>query len=93
MTRTITPHKGGRTASLHVLCTPATKARLVAIADRLGMSQGDLIEHWVNTWWAASEATYPPAYQPVNAWWAEPVRELPSPPAKEDVEDNSLPDR
>jgi hypothetical protein len=66
MTRTITPHKGGRTAQLHVLCTPATKARLVAIADQLGITQGDLIERWV------------------NAWWAEPVRELPDPPAKEE---------
>ena len=42
-TRTITPHKGGRTTKKSADVTPQTEARLREIKAKYGISLGDLI--------------------------------------------------
>jgi hypothetical protein len=51
MTRPITPHKGGRTITVHARVTPATKTAI----DSLTISLGDLIEWAVKAIAAAAE--------------------------------------
>jgi predicted HicB family RNase H-like nuclease len=43
----ITPHKGGRTASLKVRIKPEVLAKLKQIAKARGVSQADVIEKWI----------------------------------------------
>ena len=43
MTKTITPHKGGRTIKKSADVTPETEARLREIKEKYGLSLGDLI--------------------------------------------------
>jgi predicted HicB family RNase H-like nuclease len=47
MTNKITPHKGGRTASLKVRIKPEVLAKLKQIAKARGVSQADVIEKWI----------------------------------------------
>jgi hypothetical protein len=42
-----TPHKGGRTASLHIRIRPEVLAKLKQIAKARGVSQADVIEKWI----------------------------------------------
>ena len=47
MKREITPHKGGRTEAIYFRATPEVKAKLQALAEKLGISVADLIESLV----------------------------------------------
>lgn len=44
--RTITPHKGGRSARLYIRINPAIKQRIEALAAEQNCSVADLIESW-----------------------------------------------